>query len=136
MIIGRQENVPSPNGNIAVYTEMRVGQPVNCEEFTYPKYEFENACKFVALQLLLDWNRQPPLANQSPILKQDVVAVGVSMLGHPKTLNLTQVLYVKGFLNPPVPVMVVQPQLTPMVAVVEPPRPSFFGRLKLHLKSA
>ena len=142
-VIARQEMVPTSNGNIVVYTEMKAGQPVNCEEFTFPKYSFEAATWFVALQMIMDYGRMGPLAKHTPVLKPDLVAVGVSMLGHPKTENLVQVLYVKSCLNPPVPIVavqqqpMVQPMQQPVAVVVEQPvRPMVVGRLKLHLKSA
>ena len=78
-----------------MYTEMRAGQPVNCEEYTMPKYDLATADQFVALQLILDWGRPGPLAKQSPILKRDVVGLGVCCKPHRMCMNVIQVLYVK-----------------------------------------
>jgi hypothetical protein len=64
--------------------------------------------------MILDWGRNGPLGKQTPILKRDLVCVGISVKAHRMALNLIQVLYVKGAL-PGAPGVI----MTPQVAVVE-----------------
>lgn len=63
------------------------------------QFEGSSAQDFVALQLILDWNREGDLAKKSPILNKDTTRVGISNKPHKKTKNVIQVLYVKMVAN-------------------------------------
>jgi hypothetical protein len=76
----RDEKTPSKGGNIAIYQSSFGSVP--CEEYTIFNYDCSLFAEFVALQLILDWNRPVPLAEQSPILKPEVTHVGVSLILH------------------------------------------------------
>ena len=84
-VVQRQEQVPITGGNIAFINKM-VAEPVVGEEFTLNNVA--NAQEFVALQLILDWGREGVFAKQSPILKREVLYVGVSVKPHRFTTNL------------------------------------------------
>lgn len=113
VIITRNEMNPTLGGNIIAYTEITKVN-IACEEFTLPRFESNSGGEFVALQMILDWGRNGPLGKQTPILKRDLVCVGISVKAHRMALNLIQVLYVKGAL-PGAPGVI----MTPQVAVVE-----------------
>ena len=59
MIIEKNEAVPAKGGNIVVYNEI-VGsdKTAMCEEYTMCKYEGSSANEFIALELILDWDRK------------------------------------------------------------------------------
>ena len=94
-ITARNEMQPTLGGNIICYTELAKVN-IACEEFTMPRFESSSGADFVALQMILDWGRNGPLGKQTPILKKDLNSVGVSVKAHRMTVNLVQVLYVKG----------------------------------------
>jgi hypothetical protein len=96
--------------------------------------------------MILDWGRNGPLGKQTPILKRDLASVGISVKAHRMTVNLVQVLYVKGVL-PSAPGAIMTPQVAVMEqqnpVFVEQPRPpqvivggALIGNLKLHLIEA
>jgi hypothetical protein len=66
------------------------------------QFEGSSAQDFVALELILDWNKEgedKKKALKSPILDKDTTRVGISNKAHPKTKNLIQVLYIKSTVN-------------------------------------
>jgi|APGre2960657423_1045063.scaffolds.fasta_scaffold200507_1 hypothetical protein len=67
--------------------------------------------------MILDWGRNGPLGKQTPILKRDLASVGISVKAHRMTVNLVQVLYVKGVL-PNAPGVMITPQQE-VAAVIE-----------------
>lgn len=71
-------------------------QPV-CAEYTMCKFESNSAAEFVALQLILDWNKfDGSIENQpSPILKPQFNKVGISLKLHKRCMNIYQVMFVK-----------------------------------------
>lgn len=86
-IIARNEMQPTLGGNIICFTEIaRVN--IACEEFTMPRFEASSGGEFVALQMILDWGRNGPIGKQTPILKKDLVSVGISVKAHRMTVNL------------------------------------------------
>lgn len=97
IIIARNEPSPAHGGNIIAFTEITAVN-IPCDEYTMPRYELSTGGEFVALQMILDWGRNGPLGKQTPVLKRDVVSVGVSVKAHRMTVNLIQVLYVRGAL--------------------------------------
>jgi len=107
-IIARNEMQPTLGGNGLAYTEITKVN-IACEEFTLPRFEPSTGGEFVALQMILDWGRNGPLGKQTPILKKDLSSVGISVKAHRMTVNLVQVLYVKG-IAPGVPGVMMAPQ--------------------------
>ena len=99
-IIEKNEDVPTQGGNIEVYNSI-VGSDKStvCEEYTMCQFEGQSAQEFIALQLILDWNREGEAGKNSPILNKDTTKVGISNKAHKKTKNLIQVLYVKMTVN-------------------------------------
>jgi len=98
--------------------------------------------------MILDWGRNGPLGKHTPVLKPDLASVGVSVKAHRMTVNLVQVLYVKGVL-PSAPGAIMTPQVAVIEqrnpVIVEQPRPpqtqvvvggALIGNLKLHLIEA
>ena len=96
--------------------------------------------------MILDWGRNGPLGKQTPILKRDLVSVGISVKAHRMTVNLVQVLYVKGIL-PNAPGAIMAPQVAVLeqrnpivVEQITPPQVivggALIGNLKLHLIEA
>lgn len=59
VITEKNEAVPAKGGNIVVYNEI-VGSDKTtlCDEYTMCKYEGADANEFVALELILDWDRK------------------------------------------------------------------------------
>ena len=99
-VIDKNEDVPTQNGNIEVYNQI-VGSDKStvCEEYTMCQFEGQSAQEFIALQLILDWNREGEAGKKSPVLNKDTTKVGISNKAHKKTKNLIQVLYVKMTVN-------------------------------------
>jgi hypothetical protein len=99
-IIEKNEDVPTQGGNIEVYNGI-VGSDKTtvCEEYTMCQFEGQSAQEFIALQLILDWNREGEAGKKSPVLNKDTTKVGISNKAHKKTKNLIQVLYVKMTVN-------------------------------------
>ena len=79
-VIRGNEKIPTKGGNIQIYQSV-AGQ-IPCEEYTLFNYDCNLAAEFVALQLILDWNRPAPLSEQSPILSSEVTHVGISLILH------------------------------------------------------
>jgi hypothetical protein len=88
-VIEKDAAVPEKYGNIAAYNEI-VGsdKTVMCEEYTMCKYEGSDAREFVALELILDWNREGEAGKKSPILNKEVRNVGISNKAHKQVVNL------------------------------------------------
>jgi hypothetical protein len=63
------------------------------------KYEGDSAKEFIALELILDWNREGDAGKKSPVLNKEVGRVGISNKAHKKTKNLIQILYIKNTVN-------------------------------------
>ena len=61
------------------------------------KFESQSSAEFVALELILDWDRfDGNIKNQpSPLFKPKMHKVAVSVLPHRKCMNLFQVMFVK-----------------------------------------
>lgn len=76
-------------GNKAALTKL-VGIQIPCEEFTMTRYESESGVGFVALQMILDFDR----CGATPLLKPDVTRVGISNRESQFTVNCVQLLYV------------------------------------------
>ena len=68
-------------------------ETVGCLEYTMANYTQNSAVEFVALALILNFGREVP---SSPILSPDVKSIGINVMAHKLTVNLIQVLYVKG----------------------------------------
>ena len=59
VITEKNEAVPAKGGNIVVYNEIAGSdKTVMCEEYTMCKYEGSSANEFIALELILDWDRR------------------------------------------------------------------------------
>src|SRR5450830_1244366 len=59
VIIEKNEAVPAKGGNIVVYSEIAGSdKKAMCEEYTMCKYEGSCANEFIALELILDWDRR------------------------------------------------------------------------------
>ena len=56
-------------------------------------YTQASAVEFVALALILNFGRE---VASSPILSPEVKSIGINVMAHKLTVNLIQVLYVKG----------------------------------------
>lgn len=74
-----------------------VGVKIAAEEITMSRYTETDGCRFVALQLILDFNKQ----GSSPLLKPDVTRVGICNRPNQYCGNLIQVLYVMIPMQPP-----------------------------------
>ncbi len=59
-----------------------------CEEYTMCKYEGANADEFIALEMILDWDRKGEASKKSPILCREVQRVGTSNKAHKTVVNL------------------------------------------------
>ena len=87
-------------GNVEVYgTIVGADKKTVCEEYTMCQFEGQSAQEFIALQLILDWNREGEAGKKSPVLNKDTTKVGISNKAHKKTKNLIQILYVKMTVN-------------------------------------
>ena len=99
-IIEKNEDVPTKGGNIEAYnTIVGSDKTATCEEYTMCQFEGSTAQEFIALQLILDWNREGDAGKKSPVLNKDTTRVGISNKAHKKTKNLIQILYVKMTVN-------------------------------------
>jgi hypothetical protein len=74
-----------------------IGIKIPAEEFTLSRYASESGVGFVALQMILDFDR----CGSTPLLKPDVTRCGVSNMPSPITDNLIQCLYVLMPMQPP-----------------------------------
>lgn len=63
---------------------------LDCAEYTMCKFTSESAAEFVALELLLNWNKE----QASPLLRPELNKVGISLMAHKKQENLFQLLFV------------------------------------------
>ena len=88
-IIEKNEDVPTKGGNIDSYnTVVGSDKSTFCEEYTMCQFEGSSAQEFIALQLILDWNREGEAGKKSPVLNKDTTKVGISNKAHKKTKNL------------------------------------------------
>ena len=78
------EACPTQNGNILIYKQMVGNTAIDCAEYTMCKFTSESAAEFVALELLLNWNKD----QSSPILRPEMNKVGISLMAHKKQENL------------------------------------------------
>ena len=83
-------------GNIYVICKL-VGVKVAAEEITMSRFLESDGCRFVALQLILDFDKKC----ESPLLKPDTTRVGISNMPNRNCNNLIQVLYVSIPMQPP-----------------------------------
>ena len=99
--IAEEEAVPRQGGNIHVYKTMCPGDAV-CEEFTMCQFDNEDAKQFVAVEMIMEWNKQSDdgkIVKRTPVLDEMTGRVGISNKPHKKTTNLIQILYVQNRLN-------------------------------------
>jgi hypothetical protein len=59
----------------------------------------DSAREFIALELILDWNREGEMGKRSPVLEKLTGRVGISNKAHKKTKNLIQILYIQAKVN-------------------------------------
>ena len=98
--------MPTTGGNIAKYNSFAgiASGDVKSEfqsEYTFCKFEGTSGEEFVALELLMDWEGLNKEAHgteprTSPMLNPAFTHMGLSQKPHPKTINLFEVLFVKG----------------------------------------
>lgn len=87
----------APFGGNAKVLETLVGLKIPSMEFTMSKYESPSGMGFVALQMILDFDR----IQETPLLKPDVTRVGISNMPNRNCINLIQLLYVMIPMQPP-----------------------------------
>ncbi len=58
------------------------------------QYMGDSAKEFIALELILDWNKEGEAGKRSPVLEPLTARVGISNKAHKKTKNLIQILYI------------------------------------------
>jgi cysteine synthase len=75
------------------------GEDQICQEYTMCQYMGDSAKEFIALELILDWNREGDLAKKSPVLAVETGRVGISNKAHKQTKNLIQILYIQAQIN-------------------------------------
>lgn len=92
-IIEKDEETPTKGGNVEAFKAL-AGEDQVCQEYTMCKYMGDSAKEFIALQLILDWNREGDLAKRSPVVEKQTGRVGISNKAHKKTKNLIQILYI------------------------------------------
>ena len=63
------------------------------------QYLGDSAKEFIALELILDWNREGAEGKRSPVLEEQTARVAISNKTHKKTKNLIQVLYIQAKAN-------------------------------------
>jgi len=101
-VIAKEEDLENVTlgGNIKLYEEMvKTAKKPECEEFTLPKYENDNAEEFVMTQLALNWEREGDLAKCSPLLDETMGRMAYSNKAHKKCINLIQILYIRDHVN-------------------------------------
>ena len=99
-IVEKNEAVPTKGGNIEKYKTITGEEKASeCFEYTMCKYEGSCAEEFIALELVLDWDREGEEGKKSPLLDKDVSMVGISNKAHKTTTNVIQILYIKGTVN-------------------------------------
>ncbi len=86
-IIEKDEDVPTRGGNVEKFTEI-AGEGYKCEEYTMCQYMGDSAKEFIALELILDWNKEGAEGKRSPVLEPLTARVGISNKPHKKTKNL------------------------------------------------
>ena len=86
-IVDKNEDVPSRGGNIEVYKGL-AGEDKICQEYTMCQYMGDSAKEFIALELILDWNREGEAGKKSPVLCKETCSIGISNKSHKKTKNL------------------------------------------------
>ena len=74
-----------------------VGVKIEAEEITMSRFMESDGCRFVALQLILDFDAK----GESPLLKPDVTRVDISNRPNQYCGNLIQCLYVMVPMKPP-----------------------------------
>ena len=52
------------------------------------QYMGDSAKEFIALELILDWNREGEAGKKSPVLCKETCSIGISNKSHKKTKNL------------------------------------------------
>ncbi len=93
-IVSKDEKVPTVGGNVDTYnTIVQDNKEYICEEYTMCQYEGDQAKEFIALELIIDWNREGEAGKKSPVLNPDTSKVGISNKGHKQTKNVIQILY-------------------------------------------
>ena len=63
------------------------------------KYEGANANEFIALEMILDWDRKGEASKKSPVVNREVQRVGISNKAHKSVVNLIQLIYIKQVVN-------------------------------------
>lgn len=92
--VAKEEEVPTRGGNSDAYNAIAENdKQYICEEYTMCQYDGDQAKEFIALELILDWNREGEAGKKSPVLNAETSKVGISNKGHKKTKNLIQILY-------------------------------------------
>ena len=83
------QSAPVDGGNRDVLCDLVCCQ-VPAEEFTMQGFKTNSGPNFIAMQLILDFDRK----GESPLLKPDVTRIGISHMPSTFCEYLTQVLYV------------------------------------------
>jgi len=87
----------APFGGNSETLNKLIGIKIPSEEFTMSNYQSESGVGFVALQMILDFDR----CGSTPLLKPDVTRVGISDMQSPTNHNVVQLLYVLMPMQPP-----------------------------------
>jgi len=82
-VVGLNEQVPKIGGNVDEFITLGGGVGI-AHEYTHYRYDYPTPEQFVALQMIMDFNRH----KSTPILNRDVSAMGVSVMMHRTVMNV------------------------------------------------